>query len=82
MIGNASVATNAFFPYVSNGDLVVAAIRWAAGDVDTPGLKPATYSLPEITLTHRQMQVTFLLIEICLPLTVILFGGLVWWRRR
>jgi gliding motility-associatede transport system auxiliary component len=81
-IGNSAVATNAFFPYVSNGDLVVSAIRWAAGDTGIPALKPATYSLPEITLTHRQMQVTFLLIEVLLPLSVMLFGGLVWWRRR
>jgi ABC-type uncharacterized transport system len=82
MIGSAGIATNAFFPYVSNGDLVVSAIRWVAGDADTPDLKPATYSLPELTLTHRQMQVTFLLIELILPLTVILLGGVVWWRRR
>jgi ABC-type uncharacterized transport system involved in gliding motility auxiliary subunit len=33
-------------------------------------------------LTHRQMQVTFLLVEVLLPLGVMLFGAAVWWRRR
>jgi len=82
IIGNANFATNAYFPYGSNGDLAVAMIRWLAGDVATPLLRPAPYSLPEIRLTHQQMQVTFVLVEILLPLSVILFGTLVWWRRR
>jgi hypothetical protein len=82
LIGSAGVATNAFFPYVSNGDLVVSAIRWVAGETDAPNLKPATYSLPEMTLTHRQMQGIFLVIELLLPLSVILVGSLVWWHRR
>ena len=82
LIGNASFASNAFFPYASNGDLAVSMIRWLADDTATPLLKPEAYSLPEIRLTHRQMQVTFLLVEVLLPLSVMLFGLVVWWRRR
>jgi gliding motility-associatede transport system auxiliary component len=82
LVGNASFAANAFFPYVSNGDLAVSMIRWLAEDVATPLLKPEAYSLPEMRLTHRQMQVTFLLVEVLLPLSVMLFGVAVWWRRR
>jgi hypothetical protein len=82
LVGDASFATNAFFPYASNGDLAVSMIRWLAEDTATPLLKPETYSLPEMRLTHRQMQVTFLLVEALLPLSVMLFGAAVWWRRR
>ena len=82
LIGNASFASNAFFPYASNGDLAVSMIRWLADDTATPLLKPESYNLPEMRLTHRQMQVTFLLVEVLLPLSVILFGAVVWWRRR
>jgi hypothetical protein len=82
LVGNASFAANAFFPYASNGDLAVSMIRWLAEDTATPLLKPEAYSLPEMRLTHRQMQVTFLLVEILLPLSVMLFGAAVWWRRR
>jgi ABC-2 type transport system permease protein len=82
VVGNASFAANAFFPYVSNGDLAVSMIRWCAEDTATPLLKSESYSLPEMRLTHRQMQVTFLLVEVLLPLSVMLFGAAVWWRRR
>jgi len=82
LVGNASFAANAFFPYASNGDLAVSMIRWLADDTATPLLKPTPYSLPEIRLTHRQMQVTFLVIVVLLPLGVMLLGAAVWWRRR
>jgi gliding motility-associatede transport system auxiliary component len=82
LVGNASFASNAFFPYASNGDLAVSMIRWLADDTATPLLKPETYSLPEMRLTHRQMQVTFLVVEVFLPLSIMMFGAVVWWRRR
>jgi ABC-type uncharacterized transport system involved in gliding motility auxiliary subunit len=82
LVGNASFAANAFFPYASNGDLAVSMIRWLAEDTATPLLKSQSYSPPEMRLTHRQMQITFLLIEILLPLSVMLLGAAVWWRRR
>jgi gliding motility-associatede transport system auxiliary component len=82
LVGSASFAANAFFPYASNGDLGVSMIRWLADDTTTPLLKPATYSPPEIRLTHRQMQVTFFLVEVLMPLSVMVFGAVVWWRRR
>ena len=82
LVGNASFAANAFFPYASNGDLAVSMIRWLAEDTATPLLKPEAYSLPEMRLTHRQMQITFLLVEVLLPVSVMLFGAAVWWRRR
>lgn len=82
LIGSASFATNTFFPYASNGDLAVSTIRWLAGDTGTPKLKPIDYSVPEVRLTHHEMQVTFILVEVLLPLSVILFGILVWRKRR
>jgi ABC-2 type transport system permease protein len=82
LVGNASFASNTFFPYASNGDLAVSMVRWLAEDTATPLLKPETYSLPEMRLTHRQMQVTFLLVEVLLPLSVMLFGAAMWWWRR
>ena len=53
LVGNASFAANAFFPYASNGDLAVSMIRWCAEDTATPLLKSESYSLPEMRLTHR-----------------------------
>ena len=68
--------------YVSNGELAVAILRWLADDEATPTVKPQSYSLPEIELTSRQMRDVFIALEVLLPLTTILCGVLVWWRRR
>jgi ABC-type uncharacterized transport system involved in gliding motility auxiliary subunit len=82
LVGSASFASNSFFPYGSNGDLAVSMVRWLAGDLAGPKLRPVTYSLPEIELTAAQMRATFVVLEILLPLSVILLGMVVWRRRR
>jgi ABC-type uncharacterized transport system involved in gliding motility auxiliary subunit len=83
LVGDANFATNSYFPYVSNGDLVVRMIRWLADDSARPGAQPQTFSpLQRITLTRDQMRDIFVMVEIVLPMSVVLFGGIVWWRRR
>jgi hypothetical protein len=80
--GTSKFATNEYFPYVSNGELSVAMVRWLAEDDATPNVAPQVYSQPEIVLTSRQMRDTFILLEVLLPLSTVLFGLLMWWRRR
>jgi ABC-type uncharacterized transport system involved in gliding motility auxiliary subunit len=82
LAGTSKFATNEYFPYVSDGELSVAMIRWLAADDATPGVAPQTYQLPEIALTSRQMRDVFLALEVLLPLSTMLCGVLVWWRRR
>jgi len=58
-------------------------IRWLADDAARPGAQPHTFSpLQRITLTRDQMRDIFVMVEIILPMSVVLFGGIVWWRRR
>ncbi len=80
--GTSKFATNEYFPYVSNGELSVAIVRWLAEDDASPNLAPRTYHLPEIVLTSTQMRDTFIVLEILLPLSTGLFGVAMWWRRR
>jgi hypothetical protein len=82
LVGNSNFATNAYFPYVSNGELVIGMVRWLAGDETSPAMKPQAYSLGRIDLTRRQMRDIFIAVELLLPLGVVLLGGIVWWRRR
>jgi ABC-2 type transport system permease protein len=82
LVGNSSFATNAYFPYVSNGDLVLGMVRWLAGDEWMPTVQPQSFSPDQIVLTQRQMRDIFIMLELVLPLSVLLFGGIVWWRRR
>ena len=80
--GTSKFATNEYFPYVSNGELSVAMVRWLGGDDATPNLAPRTYNVPEIVLTSHQMRNTFIALVVLLPLTTAFCGVLMWWRRR
>ena len=80
--GTSKFATNEYFPYVSDGELGVSMLRWLAADDTTPGVAPQTYQLPEVVLTSRQMRDVFIALELLLPLSTLLCGVLVWWRRR
>jgi ABC-type uncharacterized transport system len=80
--GTSKFATNEYFPYVSNGELSVAMVRWLADDDPTASVAPQTYDLPQIVLTSRQMRDTFITLEVLLPLTTAFCGVLMWWRRR
>lgn len=82
LAGTAKLATNEYFPYVSNGQLAVAMLRWLAADEAMPNVSPQTYSIPEIVLTSQQMRDVFILLEVVLPLSTLLCGAVVWWRRR
>jgi hypothetical protein len=79
--GTSKFTTNEYFPYVSNGGLSVAMVRWLADDDATPNLAPQTYDLPQIVLTSREMRNTFIALEVLLPLITICCGVLMWWRR-
>jgi hypothetical protein len=80
--GTSKFATNEYFPYVSNGELSVAMIRWLADDDAAPNLAPQNYSVPEIVLTSRQMRDIFVALVVLLPLTTAFCGVAMWWRRR
>jgi ABC-2 type transport system permease protein len=82
LVGDTNFAANAFFPYVSNGDFAVSMLRWLADDDARPRLKPPSYSLEQITLTRDQMRHIFIAVELALPMSIGLLGGLMWWRRR
>ncbi|MGY3495041.1 Gldg family protein [Bradyrhizobium sp. USDA 4502] len=80
--GTSKIASNEYFPYVSNGELALATLRWLAEDDATPSVAPQSFKLPEIVLTSSQMRDTFIVLEVLLPLSTGLFGVAMWWRRR
>jgi ABC-type uncharacterized transport system involved in gliding motility auxiliary subunit len=80
--GDADFASNSFFPYMSNADLVLGMLAWLIHEEKAPAMKPPVEVLPMITLTGRDVQFIFTLTVILLPGSVAALGGLVWWRRR
>lgn len=80
--GTSKFASNEYFPYVSNGELSLAMLRWLAEDDTAPSVAPQTFQLPEIVLTSRQMRDSFIALEVLLPLSTAMWGLAMWWRRR
>jgi len=82
VVGDSDFVTNAYFDQVANGELGVAMIRWLARDDVLPSVRPERSTPPMVTMTGQQMRWTFIALEILLPLSVVLIGSVVWWRRR
>jgi hypothetical protein len=82
VVGDADFASNSFFPYMSNADLVLSLLAWLVGEERAPTLKPPVEVLPMVALTGRQVRSIFLTTVVGLPGAVVLIGGVVVWRRR
>jgi len=83
VVGDADFASNSFFPYLANADIVLAAVSWLLHEERLPTLKPPVEVLPQVTLTSAQVRWIFILTVILMPGAVALAGLGVWlWRRR
>jgi hypothetical protein len=82
VVGDGDFASNSFLPYMANGDLALAMVRWLVREERTPSVAVRMPVPPLVLLTKQQMQRIFLLIEVLLPFSVVAVGAVVWWRRR
>ena len=82
VIGDCDFASNSFFPYMSNSDLLLAAVRWLAREERTTAVATRIPVPSLVLLTQSQARAVFVLVVGLLPLMVIALGGLVWWQRR
>jgi gliding motility-associatede transport system auxiliary component len=82
VIGDADFASNSFFPYMSNSDMVLAMLAWLMGEERAPTMKPPIEVLPTVVLTRRQVYGIFAVTVLGLPGLVATLGGVISWRRR
>ena len=82
VVGDGDFASNSFLPYLSNGDLAMAMVRWLVREERTTTVATRIPVPPMILLSGAQMKAIFLLVEVALPLSVLALGAIVWWRRR
>jgi ABC-type uncharacterized transport system involved in gliding motility auxiliary subunit len=82
IVGDGDFASNSFLPYLSNSDFALGAVRWLLREEHGPVVASRIPVPPMILLSGTQMKWIFLLVEVLLPLSVFVLGGLVWWRRR
>ena len=80
--GDADFASNSFFPYLANSDVVLAAIAWLTREERAPAIKPPVEVLPMVTLTGQQMRGIFLVTVLLMPGLIACAGGAMWWWRR
>ncbi len=81
-IGDGDFASNSYFPYMANSDLLLTTVRWLARE-DRGTAVSSRIPVPSLTLlTDRQARIVFGITVVLLPLSVVALGGLVWWRRR
>jgi hypothetical protein len=81
-VGDADFASNSFFPYMSNADLVLGLVAWLLREERAPAMKPPVEVLPTVTLTGDDVRTIFLVSVLLMPGLAMLAGGAVWWRRR
>jgi hypothetical protein len=81
-VGDVDFASNSFFPYMSNADMVLSALSWLVREERVPTTKPPVEVLPRVVLTSRQVTGIFTVIVVVLPGLFVLAGGILWWRRR
>ena len=82
IVGDADFASNSFLPYLANGDLALAAVRWLAREERSTAVASRIPVPPMILLTGAQMRGIFLVLAVLLPLGAFALGAVAWWRRR
>ena len=81
VVGDGDFASNSFFPYMANSDLLLSAVRWLAREERATAVATRIPVPPLIALTGRQSSIVFIIWS-SLPLSVVALGCVVWWRRR
>lgn len=82
VVGDADFASNSFYPYMANADLVLGLTAWLRGEQRGVAMKPPVEVLPTVAMTNAQMQAVFMLCVLVLPGLCALAGVGVWWHRR
>ena len=82
VVGDADFASNSFYPYLANADLVLGLTAWLRGEQRGPAMKPPVEVLPTVVMTNSQMQIIFGVCVLLIPGLCAALGVVVWWRRR
>jgi ABC-type uncharacterized transport system involved in gliding motility auxiliary subunit len=80
--GDSDFASNTFFPYLANADLVLASLSWLMREEGGAPMTPLVEVLPTVSLSNAQTRDIFLTTVFVVPGLIALAGIVVWWTRR
>ncbi|MCX5859288.1 MAG: Gldg family protein [Proteobacteria bacterium] len=82
VFGDSDFASNSLFNFSGNSDLVLNVINWLSQEKDLIAIRPKGRAPSLVHLTPGQGRLIFLLSVVGLPLAILGFGLVIWWRRR
>jgi ABC-2 type transport system permease protein len=82
VLGTSMLPTNTFLGFQGNRDLIMNMVNWLSADEELISIRPKPPESQRLNLTARQMGNILYLGVLGLPLLIVAFGTLVWWRRR
>ena len=82
VIGNGNFLANQYLGNAGNLDLGINLINWLAGDENLIAIQPRPTRDAQIQLSQNMKLLIVAGFLIVLPLTLLVAGGMVWWRRR
>jgi ABC-type uncharacterized transport system involved in gliding motility auxiliary subunit len=82
LVGDADFASNTYYALLGNGALFVNAVNHLAQQEQLLDIRPRHYEGKSVQLTNRQMQLSFFVSSVLLPLLALALGAWRWWRQR
>jgi ABC-type uncharacterized transport system involved in gliding motility auxiliary subunit len=80
--GDADFPTNNFFGVLGNGDLFLGLLQWLGEEESLIELRPRDRTNRPVVLRRQQGRALMVLVVGLLPLSVLVAGTVVWWKRR
>lgn len=81
VVGDTDFASNAFFAWQGNGDLLVNSINWLAGQEDLIAILPKEVANKRILLTDGRRGLTFTLLVLLLPMIPAVTGVVIMLKK-
>lgn len=82
LAGDADFVTNHYYPLLGNSALFLNTVNYMQQQHSLIDIQPRHYHSQGVRLTNRQMQLSFFISSVLLPLAALALGLFLWWRRR
>lgn len=82
ILGDSDFASNAYFQQQGNGNFFLNIINYLAEEEDLISIRPKQVDDRRLTLTQADVSTLFYLVVIAIPLLVVIFGVVIFFRRN